>query len=66
MNREQWKEYRAIEAGAEAQESCANNALGDGNPRDAQVYATLAVSLRLEALSYAIRHSETPDPRYDP
>ena len=56
MNSEQWKEYRVIEATAEAHERDARSEMDQGKPRDAQVHATLAVSARLEALSYAIRY----------
>jgi hypothetical protein len=58
MNGEPWHEkyYREIEATAEAHEGGAKCEMAEGNPRDAQVHATLAVSARLEALSYAIRY----------
>ena len=58
MNGEPWheKHYRKIEATAEAHEGDAKSQMAEGNPRDAKVYATLAVSARLEALSYAIRY----------
>jgi hypothetical protein len=59
MNGEPWheKHCREIEATAEAHEGDAKYEMEtEGNPRDAQVYATLAVSARLEALSYAIRY----------
>ena len=65
MKGDVWKEYRAIEEEADAAASTARRFV-DETPEQAQVWATLAVSARLEALSYAIRHSETPDPRYDP
>ncbi len=52
---EQWKEYRAIGAVASADENSARVLLeSEGNPRGAQVYATLAVAARLEALAYLI------------
>ena len=56
MKIEQWREYRAIEATAEAHERDAKHEMAEGNPRKGKVYATLAVSARLEALSYAIRY----------
>ena len=56
MNQDQQAEHRAIEAKATAQESNAQYRMDQGNPRNAQVHATLAVSARLEALSYALRH----------
>jgi len=49
------KEYREIEAIASELEGDAKREMDKGNPRGAQVYATLAVSSRLEALSYSIR-----------
>lgn len=54
--REGRRGYRAIERRAETYDEAARATLQDGNPRAAQVHATLAVSARLEALSYAIRH----------
>ena len=58
MNGEPWHEKHClmIEATAEAHEGEAKHEMAEGNPRGAQVYATLAVSARLEALSYAIRY----------
>jgi hypothetical protein len=49
------EEYREIEATASWLEGDAKREMDQGNPRNAQVYATLAVSARLEALSYSIR-----------
>lgn len=50
---DQWKEYRAIQMEAEAWEKTAKEA-ADANPRGAKVAATLAVSKRIEALTYVI------------
>ena len=49
------REHLEIEATAEAHEGDAKREIDKGNPRGAQVYATLAVSARLEALSRVIR-----------
>ena len=49
------REHLEIEATAEAHERDAKSAMKQGKPRDAKVYATLAVSARLEALSRVIR-----------
>ena len=54
MNGEPWheKHCREIEATAEAHEGDAKYEMEtEGNPRDAQVYATRAVRARLVALS---------------
>ena len=59
MNVDERREYRAIEVEAEAAESEARVMMKEGDPRRGQVHATLAVSARLEALSYAIRHVVT-------
>ncbi len=69
MDKEAWKEYREIEARADTHEKNANQAMDEveitvanGAMEEAtmaQVEATLAVSARLEALSYAIRHVVT-------
>ena len=56
MDSEERKEYRAIEIEAEAAEREARDLMNEGDPRRGQAWATLAVSARLEALSYAIRH----------
>ena len=57
MKGEQWKEYRIIEAAAEGHEQDARHDANEGDSRHAQVSATLAVSARLEALSYVLRHA---------
>jgi len=51
---EQWKEYQAIRAEADALGSKSLDCLAEGNPRDAEALATLSVSARLEALTYLI------------
>jgi hypothetical protein len=59
MTLEDWYERlrtknRKAEAYADACEDAAEREMAEGNPRNAQVNATLAVSARLEALSCAI------------
>ena len=49
------RKHREATAFAEACEGDAKREMDKGRPRDAQVYATLAVSARLEAVSCAIQ-----------
>ncbi len=56
MDSEERKEYRAIEIEAELLERSARVEASRA-PKLAQIHATLAISARLEALSYAIRHA---------
>lgn len=52
---EMWKEYMEIRAVASADENSARVMMeSEGNPRGAQVYATLAVAARLESLAYLL------------
>ena len=53
MDREVWKEYRAICMKAESWEATAHDTV-DKNPRGAQVAANMAVASRLEQLAYLI------------
>lgn len=54
MDREVWKEYQNIKNEAHSQERAAGDHMDKGDPRDAQVHATLAVAGRLEQLAYLI------------
>ncbi|MCK5651762.1 MAG: hypothetical protein KAJ42_10310 [Gemmatimonadetes bacterium] len=50
--REVWKEYMAIREEADILGTRSMVCLGEGNPRDAGVFAILSVSSRLEAIMY--------------
>jgi len=49
------RERQEVEAVASKLEGEAKHEMAEGNPRGAQVYATLAVSSRLDALNHTIR-----------
>lgn len=51
---EVWKEYKDIQAEADKLGTESLVELSGGNPRAAEVLATLSVSSRLEALAYLI------------
>ncbi len=52
--REMWKEYMAIREESDILGTRSMVCLGEGNPRDAGVFAILSVSARLEAMMYLI------------
>lgn len=52
--KELWKEYMGLRGEASRLEQSAIDILGEGNPREAQARATIAVSIRLETLTYLI------------
>ena len=49
-----WKEYMGLRGEASRLEQAALDQLEEGNPRAAEVKATVAVLIRLEALTYLI------------
>ncbi len=51
---EMWKEYMAIREESDILGTRSMVCLGEGNPRDAGVFAILSVSARLEAMMYLI------------
>lgn len=60
MDKYELAEYKDIEDRAKGREHSAQ-VQERSNPRGAQVHATLAVSARLEALAYVLRHQPVRD-----